>query len=145
MNNNEQRFSVDDICTLTDLPRRRLRFYIQQGVVSAPEGAKRGAYYTRHHLEQIISIKKWQKSGLSLERIRELLHDDENAPPLKPRGRGSVEVWSHLIIDDGIELHIDPSRAGLRPDQIRDLTRRITQEYEEVCNSNHNEEEHDDV
>jgi len=132
MNNCEQRFSVDEICSLTDTPRRRLRFYIQEGVVSPPMGVKRGAYYTNEHLEQILTIKKWQQAGLSLERIRELLHNDSNAPPFKPRSKGSVEVWSHLVLDDGIELHIEPSRAALSPEALRKLSSCIAQLYSTI-------------
>ena len=28
---------------------------------------------------------------------------------------GSVEVWSRLVVDDGVEVAIEPGRAGLGP------------------------------
>ncbi len=58
---------------MTDLPRRTVRVYIQEGLAGRPEGAKRGAYYTRGHLEQLLTIRNWQRAGLSLERIPELV------------------------------------------------------------------------
>ena len=142
MSDAEQKYSVDEICTLTDLPRRRLRFYIQQGVVSPPMGAKRGAYYTNQHLEQILEIKKWQRAGLSLERIRELLHDDSDAPPAKPRHRGGIEVWSHLLLDDGVEMHINPSRAELTPEALREFASQVTKLYSTISQKKSEESDH---
>ncbi len=40
-------------------------------------------------------------------------------PPPLPTIRGAVEVWSHMHVGDGIELHIEPRRAGLSPEQVR--------------------------
>jgi hypothetical protein len=30
-----------------------------------------------------------------------------------------VEVWSHLVVADGLEVTIEPGRAGLTPEQVR--------------------------
>jgi hypothetical protein len=46
-------------------------------------------------------------------------------PPPLSKKQGTVEVWSHMLIGDGIELHIEPRRAGLNPDQVRTLFREI--------------------
>ena len=123
----EKRYSIDELAALVELPRRTVRYYIQQGLVDRPEGARRAAYYTRRHLEQLLEIRKWQRAGLSLERIRELLHTPGpgEAPPPRPRGRGSVEVWSHIVIDPGVELHLAPDQAGLSPEQVRTLAREL--------------------
>lgn len=122
----KDRFSLDELCTLTDLPRRTVRFYIQEGLVDRPEGAKRGAYYTRTHLEQLLTIRKWQRAGVSLERIRELLASPENGealPPERPKRPGDVSVRSHVLLHRGVELVIDPDAAGLTPEQVRALAR----------------------
>ena len=70
-------YSIDELATLSVMPRRTVRYYIQQGLVDRPIGEKRAAYYTALHLEQLLSIRKWQRAGLSLDRIRELLADPE--------------------------------------------------------------------
>ena len=93
-----------------------------------PEGEKRGSHYLHRHLDQLLEIQKWQKAGLSLDRIRELLAGDEGEGPLPPPRRrrpGDVEVWSHLLIHDGVELHIEPGQSGLTPEQVRELSRGI--------------------
>lgn len=43
MNKNTQKFTLDDLSRLVELPKRTIRYYIQQGLVDRPEGAKRGA------------------------------------------------------------------------------------------------------
>ena len=115
-------FSFDELCALAELPRRTVRYYIQIGLVDRPEGGGRGAYYTGIHLEQLLAVRRWQRNGLSLERIGELMRDETGSnPPEKPRGPGTVEVWTHIVIDDGIELTLEPGRAGLSPEAVRRL------------------------
>ena len=128
------RYTIDEIAALAELPRRTVRFYIQQGLVDRPIGEKRSAYYTASHLEKLLTIRKWQNAGLSLERIREILaNPDVGAlPPARPRGRGTVEVWSHLVVTDGLELTLEPSRAGLSPEAVRALFRGVIALYEEI-------------
>lgn len=124
--NGAQRFSLGELCTLADLPPRTVRFYIQEGLVDRPEGAKRGAYYTRHHLEQLLTIRKWQRAGLSLERIRELVAgpvQGVDLPPERPRRPGDVSVRSHILLRPGVELVIEPREAGLTPEEARALAR----------------------
>jgi DNA-binding transcriptional MerR regulator len=117
----EKTFSLDEVSGLVDMPKRTVRYYIQENMVDRPFGAGRSAHYTARHVEQLLSIKRWQQAGLSLERIRGILRGNaENLPPPAPRA-GTVEVWSHLIIADGIELHIEPSQAGLTPSQVSAL------------------------
>src|SRR5574338_1654225 len=126
-------YTLDDLCTLTELPKRTVRYYMQLGLVDRPEGETRAARYGARHLEQLLAIRKWQRAGLSLERIRELLAEpDQAAPPLRPRGAGTVEVWSHLVLADGVELHIEPARAGLSPEQLRRLLHETTQLLERI-------------
>lgn len=135
MKESDRTFSLDELAGLVDLPRRTVRYYIQIGLVDRPEGAGRGARYTAQHLDQLLEIRKWQQAGLSLERIRELLGADEGAgttPPLPPRQRGAVEVWSHIVINEGVELTVNPRRAGLSPEEVRELATGLMELYEGI-------------
>lgn len=128
-----QEFSINELCALADLPARTVRFYIQQGLVSRPQGEKKGAKYNKAHLDQLLSIKKWQAAGLSLERIRELLAEpDADTVPPRPKRPGMVEVWSHLHVADGVEIHIEPGRAGLAPEELRAFLRQVMDAYSTI-------------
>jgi len=132
--NTETRYTIDELAALAELPRRTVRYYIQQGLVDAPIGEKRAAYYTTRHLEQLLTIRKWQHAGLSLDRIREILvgADGSGLPPPRPRGPGTVEVWSHLVVADGLEVMLEPGRAGLTPEQVRAFFRGVTALHTEI-------------
>ena len=136
MPSDTERFSLDELCTLADLPRRTVRFYMQKGLVDRPLGAKRGAYYTRGHLEQLLAIRKWQRAGLSLERIRELVSEPENGQvvlPERPRRPGDVALRSHIMLRPGVELVIDPRAAGLTPEEVRSLARQVTELMDRIA------------
>lgn len=137
-------YSIDEIAALVELPRRTVRYYIQQGLVDRPIGEKRAAYYTPAHLEQLLTIRKWQNAGLSLERIREILSgpDVGMLPPVRPRGAGTVEVWSHLVVSDGLEITLEPGRAGMSPEDVRTFFRGVSALYEQLKQQGNDDAEH---
>ena len=128
MSNEGDRIAIDELCALVDLPRRTVRYYIQEGLVDRPAGAKRGAYYTRRHVEQLMTVRTWQRAGLSLERIRELVSGAGETPsPLPPpraRRPGDVTLRTHVTLAPGVELVIDPQEAGLGAEAVRSIVRR---------------------
>ena len=130
------KFTIDEIAALAGLPRRSVRYYIQEGLVDRPEGFGKGAYYTQHHVEQLLLVRKWQLAGLSLERIAEVLQRRTTGPlPPTPRRAGTVEVWSHLVVADGIEVTLEPARAALSPEQVRAFFRGVRDVYQQVHES----------
>ena len=142
MNKSHDKHSLDELCALVDLTKRKVKFYIEKGVIDRPEGAKKGAYYIQKHVEQLLEIKKWQKAGLSLERIKSLLDDKDGVSPLPPpklRQPGDVEVWSHIYIDDGVELLIEPRRSELSPEQVEQLCRVLQSKLLSVNNPQDNQ------
>jgi DNA-binding transcriptional MerR regulator len=132
MHNDEKKYTMEELCSLAGVSKRTVQYYIQQGMVDRPAGSTgKGAYYTPRHLEQLLATRKWKNAGLSLERIREIVRGvvtPQNTllpPPSQKKEAGSTEVWSHVHISDGLELHINPQRSGLHPEQIRALTNEI--------------------
>ena len=126
-------YTLDELCVLVELPRRTVRYYMQIGLVDRPEGETRAARYFQKHLDQLLTVKKWAQAGMSLERIREVLEAERQPQlPFPQRRPGSVEVWSHLLIADGVELKIEPGRADLSPEQVRELLRRVTTALDEI-------------
>ena len=130
--NHTQTFSLDELCTLTDLTKRTVRYYVQIGLVNRPEGETRAAKYSPQHLEQLLLVKKWTAAGVSLDRIRELLQGGSAPVPERGRVPGSIEVCSHLHVAEGIELVIEPTRAGLTPEQLRHFVRAVMSAYEQI-------------
>lgn len=128
-------FSLDELCRLTDYPKRTVRYYIQLGLVSRPVGEARAAKYTSEHLTQLLKIKEFSAAGVSLQRIREVLAGEE--PPVPPRQRhaGSVEVRSHIYVAPGLEIQIAPEEAGLTPEQVRAFVREVMKVAADVMNS----------
>ncbi len=133
MKDEERFFDLEELSGLVNMPRRTVRYYIQIELVDRPVGVGRGAHYTTRHLNQLLEIQKWQKAGLSLDRIRELLSaEGENlTPPPLPRKKGSVEVWTHVVIDDGVELTINPKRVNLTPEEAQKFAVKVMNLYEQ--------------
>ena len=128
-----QGYPLADLCVLADLPIRTVRYYVQVGLVDRPEGETRAARYGAKHLEQLLLIKKWTTAGVSLDRIRELLQGEQAPVPPRQKAIGSIEVCSHLTVADGIELVIEPSRAGMSPEQVRHFIRGVMAVFAQVC------------
>ena len=127
-----RRFTLEELASLAGLTARTVRYYIQQGLVDRPEGEKRGAYYLARHVDQLLQIRRWVDAGLSLDRIGELVAGASEEPPPRAVKPGSVEVWSRVTLADGLEVHLEPGRAGLSAEQVRALVRRITEAYRDV-------------
>ncbi|UVW30667.1 MerR family transcriptional regulator [Massilia sp. H6] len=125
-------FSIDELCILTDLPKRTVRYYMQIGLVDRPDGETRAARYGQRHLEQLLSVRRWTHAGLSLERVRELL-DQAGQPPTVPGNRaGTVEVWSHLVVAEGVEVRLNPTIARLSLEQTRRFFAAVMSAFEQI-------------
>ena len=76
----------------------------------------------------MLEIQKWQKAGLSLERIKEILTEPDGAgvlPPEKKKVAGEISVISKIYVKEGIEIQVDPMKADLNPEQLREFTRGV--------------------
>jgi DNA-binding transcriptional MerR regulator len=84
---------------------------MQIGLLPGPVGETRAAHYLGEHLSTLLRIKSLTESGISLERIREVLTQAEEPLPTRRRRPGSVDVRSHVLIAEGVELQISPERC----------------------------------
>ena len=125
------KLSLQQLSERADVPERTIRFYIQRGVLGPPHGEKRGAYYTEDHLADLLRVRQWQDTGLSLDAIADLLRAKQEAPiaPIRP---GGLEVRSHLVIAEGLELSVAAERAALSQTQVRRLFRVVQAAYAEI-------------
>jgi DNA-binding transcriptional MerR regulator len=128
----EKSFTLDELCTLTDLTKRTVRYYMQLGLVERPIGETRAAHYTSRHLDQLLRVKQLTEAGVSLERIREVMAGGDAPVPTRQRRPGSIEVRSHLFVAPGLEIQISPEEAGMTPEQVRAFVREVMQAAERV-------------
>ena len=128
----EKTFTLDELCTLTDLTKRTVRYYMQLGLVERPIGETRAAHYTSRHLDQLLRIKQLTEAGVSLGRIREVMAGGDTPVPTRQRRPGSIEVRSHLFVAPGLEIQISPEEAGMTPEQVRAFVREVMQAAERV-------------
>lgn len=127
--------SLQQLSERAEVPGRTIRFYIQKGLLKGPEGETRGAFYTEDHLAELLRIRTWQQTGLSLDAIAGLLQARAE-PPVAPARAGAVEVRSHLIVADGLELVVAPERARLTQAQLRQLFRQVQDAYVRIVETN---------
>ena len=136
------KLNLQQLSDQSEVPGRTIRFYIQKGLIPGPEGEKRGAFYTEGHLAELLRIRQWQDTGLSLDAIAGLLQAKHEAP-IAPSRPGAVEVRSHLIVADGLELVVSPDRAGLTQGQLRQLFRAVQECYAALDRQPQSEEPQD--
>ena len=72
-----------------------------------------------HHMAFSTVLGRAPAGASRTERIRELLHGETPELPARAPSPGTVTVCSHLTVADGIEVVIDPQRAGLSPEAVR--------------------------
>ena len=130
-------FTLDQLCTLAGCPKRTVRYYVQLGLVDRPVGETRAARYGRRHLEQLLQIRQLTESGVSLERIRDVLGGAAPPVPARAREPGSVQVRSHVWLAPGVELQIDPEEAGMPAERLHDFVRAVMNQW-----SQHHEPAH---
>ena len=128
----DKTFTLDELCTLTDLTKRTVRYYMQLGLIERPIGETRAAHYTSRHLDQLLRVKQLTEAGVSLERIREVMAGGDTPVPTRQRRPGSIEVRSHLFVAPGLEIQISPEEAGMTPEQVRAFVREVMQAAERV-------------
>ena len=117
-------YTLDQLAELAGVNPRTVRYYIQLGLVDAPVGQTRAAHYTWQHLRQLLEVRGYTEQGFSLERIATLMRAEESPPPAAHLARpGSVSVHSHIHLGEGVELIVEPGRAGLTPEQLRRFAR----------------------
>ena len=127
--NDEIHYTLDELSSLTGVSKRTIRFYMQSGLVPKPEA----------HLNRLLEIQKWQKAGISLKRIAELLcvRDEPQVPEREIRP-GDITVKSHILLHPGVELVVDPVTSGLTAEEVTELTRHVLQFFYQRNNIHNN-------
>ncbi len=127
-----KKYTFEELCALSGLSSRTLRYYMQIGLVDKPVGQTRAAHYLSLHLEKILRIKQLTDAGISLERIREVLDGDTNPLPIRQKKPGQIDVRSHLWVAEGIELQVSPESAEMTSEELRSFFKKVLEAYQEI-------------
>jgi DNA-binding transcriptional MerR regulator len=127
-----EQFNINQLSELTGFSVRSIRYYVQQGVLDKPEGIKRNAFYQRHHLEQLMLIKKGQDAGYSLDRINQMIRHPETFKPTPAQQVGTLSVKTHILLAQGVELVISPDQAGFSAEQLRELAQQCIESIQKL-------------
>lgn len=111
------------------MSRRTVRYYVQRGLLPAPQGLGRGKHYAESHLERLLRIRELQAAGVPLEEVAARL--DGRATPVASSAAGAVtspvdlaqRAWTRVVLAEGVELHVQGRR--LSDEQVHKLSQLV--------------------
>jgi DNA-binding transcriptional MerR regulator len=123
------RFSIDELADLGGVSRRTVRYYVQEGLLPAPLGVGRGRHYDQSHLDRLLHVKAEQEAGPSPDDIRARRRppSDRSHPTAAPPWPLRRSTWHRLELAPGVELHVAHDitvPAGSRLDELAEWCRR---------------------
>ena len=110
----EDRLTLGELTTATDVSVRTVRYYIAEGLLPPPEGSGPGSAYTQGHLDRLRLIQRLKEAYLPLKEIRRRLS-----------GLNDDEVRSLLAADDDRAAPI----ASLPPESLYDASLAGARDY----------------
>jgi DNA-binding transcriptional MerR regulator len=116
-------YSIDELADLGGVSRRTVRYYVQLGLLPAPQGVGRGRHYGRAHLDRLLEVKAWQEIGLSLDEIRARSGAPAGAGRVAPRPSQPLPrtTWRRLTLAPGVELHVAQDIRLPAPGRLEEL------------------------
>ena len=129
MDDEQSRFSIDELADLGGVSRRTVRYYVQEGLLPAPLGVGRGRHYDQSHLGRLLHVKAAQEAGRSLDEIRarRTPPSGRSQPQAAPTRLLPRSTWRRLELGPGVELHVAHDirlPAGSRLDELVEWCRR---------------------
>lgn len=132
----DEKYSIGELSELLGISRRTVRFYVQKGLLPKPIGLGRATHYSSDHLKRLREIARLQDMGLALDAIAQVLRgemtEDAAVAEQNPVSRGqrsrknvSVEQWLRVILQKGLELHINTCEIEPTAEQLEDLQKSI--------------------
>ncbi len=115
--NPEPRFSIAELEEAVGVPRRTIRYYINEGIVPPAIGQGRSASYDRTHVEALTLAKELRDRNLSISEIRQIMTADQTPQPPQEPG----DNWLRFELHPDLEIHL---RADA-PVHVRRLYHRL--------------------
>jgi DNA-binding transcriptional MerR regulator len=114
----DRKYTIDELCEITGLTRRTIRYYVQEGLIDPPAGRGRGGFYFDSHLKKLQEIKAYQGQRLRLSDIQKVLQRGANPPLPSP-----MEIWMKYPVVDGIEIHVLHSLEESKRKRLEEVVR----------------------
>jgi len=90
--------SIEELETLTGVPRRNIRFLISEGVVPEPHGQRRWARYGPDHIHALRIYSSMKKSGVtSLEVIKDAIASSDDTIVVEVLKGLKIEIARRVI------------------------------------------------
>jgi DNA-binding transcriptional MerR regulator len=104
-------YTIDQICEMTGVPRRTVRYYVEEGLLEPPIGRGRGGNYLDSHVERLRKIKSLQEQGWTLSSIERHLKTRSTADALEvpSAARSSGQEKVDRLDSHGIERIATPA------------------------------------
>ncbi len=121
------KYTIEELCELTGLSRRTVRYYVQEGLIDPPAGRGRGGFYFDSHLTRLRQIRAMQEQGMSLSVIRAHLQGVGAKEVPFPRR----DIWVRHEIAPGLEVNVRrdvEERLGRKISEIIRMARILVKE-----------------
>jgi DNA-binding transcriptional MerR regulator len=69
---NGRTYTAEQLAGKASVSLRTVRYYIQEGLIDAPQSRGPGAHFTNTHLSQLLRIRLLQDAGFDLKTIKEM-------------------------------------------------------------------------
>jgi DNA-binding transcriptional MerR regulator len=141
----ETSWKLEELAERAGVSARTVRYYVQRGLLPAPEFRGRDTTYNQHHLDRLGAIRKLQErflpldaiegelAKLSPEEIRKLsagVQDVKAQLPVVaavPRPATGEARWTRWEIRPGLEIHLSEAADAITrslAEELRALARK---------------------
>jgi DNA-binding transcriptional MerR regulator len=134
-------FRLEDLARAADVSPRTVRYYVQRGLLPAPEFRGKDTTYGPDHLLRLRAIKRLQQvrwpleeiaariAGATSAQIERLAAEAEAQPDIELRPEPSPsftgERWERFVLGPGLALHLE----GDAPEDTRRLAQTILKQF----------------
>src|SRR5690606_8102425 len=108
MDHDDTALDLTELALRADVSARTVRYYIQQGLLPAPDSRGPGAHYTIEHLERLRLIRRLQREHLPLAEIRHRMEGlspaDVRRLAAEPAERGPSDAREYIrnVLSEGV-------------------------------------------
>lgn len=130
----DKRYSIGEVAEVTGVPRRTIRFYVQQGLLAPPCGAGRGHFYTDEHVKRLAEIRTLQEGGLALRNIAARLSEGKRNAAVRDDTVpfSAAEPWMRFLVAPGCEIHLQTGVCRMTPSRYERLQSSIRSIFPEL-------------